>query len=53
MKEKSSVTNLSSESNLLTFRLNAPVVIHSKHWQVISELKLVTDDLFFIYAEAN
>ena len=42
-RERLSVTNYSSENNLLTFRLNAPVVIRekfncsiqSKHWQVI------------------
>ena len=45
------VTNLSSENNLPTFRLNAPVIIfcpddnwsiQAKHWQVIFEHRLVT-----------
>ena len=35
MKKRSSVTNMSSESNLLKFRLNAPVVIHLKPQQVV------------------
>ena len=30
MKRRLSVTNLSSENNLPTFRLNAPVVIRAK-----------------------
>ena len=57
------VTNLSSENNLLTFRLNAPVMIRAKVMmtgafsqnvgKLFSELKLVTDNLLFIYAEAN
>ena len=54
-------TNLSSENNLPTFRLNAPVMIRAKVMtgafsqnvgKLFSELKLVTDNLF-IYAEAN
>ena len=65
MKRRLSVTNLSSENNLPTFRLNAPVVIRAKGWlmmtaafsrnvwKLFSELKLVTDNLLFIYAEAN
>ena len=36
MKKRSSVTNMSSESNLLKFRLNAPVIIiHLKPQQVV------------------
>ena len=63
-----SVTNLSSENNLPTFQLNAPVLIRAPtlqsssgrpddDWSVsqsisklFSELKLVTDNLLFIYA---
>ena len=54
MKRRLSVTNLSLENTLPTFRLNAPVLhfrpddnwsIHSKHRQ--AELKLVTDNLLF------
>ena len=48
-----SVTNLSSENNLPTFRLNAPVIIRAKVSKLFSELKLVTDNLLFIYAAAN
>ena len=43
MKRRLSVTNMSSENNLPTFQLNAPVIIGS-------ELKLVTDNLLFISA---
>ena len=55
--------NLSLNNNLPTFRLNAPVVItfammttEALSWNVgklFSKLKLVTDNLLFIYAEAN
>ena len=49
-----SVTNFSSENNLPTFQLNAPVIIsiQSKYWQVIFQTK-VTDNLLFIYTAAN
>ena len=53
-ERKLSITSLSSENNLAMFRLNAPVAadddwnIQLKHRQVISELKLVTDNLFSI-----
>ena len=67
MKERSSVSNLSLENNLPMFRLNAPVVIrakvkrwtnvaiysHALHVKLFSQLKLVTDNLLCIYAEAN
>ena len=63
MKRRLSVTNLSLENNLQTFRLNAPVVIRAKvmttgafsrnEGKLFSELKLVADNLLFIYAEAN
>ena len=46
LKEKV-ITNFSSENNLPTFRLNAP------GQKLFSELKLVADNLLFIYAEAN
>ena len=46
MKRRLSGTNLSSENNLPTFRLNAPVVINIG--KLFSELKLVTDNLLFI-----
>ena len=60
LEEKVICYHFSSENNLPTFWLNALVVIRvkvdwsiqSKHRQVISELKLVTDNLF-IYAAAN
>ena len=32
-EERLSVTNLSSENNLPTFRLNVPVVIRAKRWE--------------------
>ena len=54
VKRRLSVTNLSN--NLLMFRLNAPVVIRAFNWNVgklSSELKLVPNNLLFIYAEAN
>ena len=41
------ITNFSSENNLPTFQLNAP------GRKLFSELKLVADNLLFIYAEAN
>ena len=59
MMRRLSVTNLSSENNLPTFRLNAPVVVRVKGafsrniGKLFSELKLVTDNLLFVYAEAN
>ena len=63
MKRRLSGNNLSSENNLTTFQLNAPVVItfalmstaaFSRNvGKLISELKLVPDNLLFIYAEAN
>ena len=40
---RSSDTNLSSENNLLTFRLNAAVVIRVKVKKLFSKLKLVSD----------
>ena len=52
IKRRLSVTNFSSENNLLTFWLNAPVVIVANIGKLFSKLKLVTDNLF-IYAEAN
>ena len=54
MKRRLSVTNLSLENNLPTFRLNAPVVIRADvNWSIQSKcqqdifrkLKLVTDSL--------
>ena len=62
MKRRLSGTNLSSENNLLTFSLNAPVVTFALMTtgafsrnvsKLLSELKLVPDNLLFIYAEAN
>ena len=59
LKKSLSVTNLSSENNLPTFRLNAPVVIRVKLDHSVEtsasyfQLKLVTDNLLFIYVEAN
>ena len=62
MKRRLSVTDLSSENNLPTFQLNAPVVIRAEVTtgafsqnvgKLFSELKSVTDNLLFIYAEAN
>ena len=58
MKRRLSVANLSLENNLLTFQLNAPVVISVKVISVsklFSKLKLVTDNLPFIifYVEAT
>ena len=59
--EQLSVTNFSSENNLSRFQLNAPVVIRAFNTgtfsrnvrKLFSELKLVTDNLLFIYAEAK
>ena len=54
MKRRLPVTNLSSENNLPTFRLNVPVVIGVKVCssrnvgKLFSKLKLVTDNLLFI-----
>ena len=58
MKGRLSVINFSSENNLPTFRLNAPVVIRVKELRtgafsqnvskLFSELKLVTDNLFVL-----
>ena len=52
-KRRLSVTKLSSENKLATFRLNALVIIRAKglgldDWSIQSkpELKLVTDNLF-------
>ena len=47
-----SVTNLSSENNLLMFQLNAPSGCPDDAWssnigKLFSELKLVTDNLLF------
>ena len=62
-KRRLSITNLSSENNLPMFQLNAPVflfinpftlMIFSRNiGKLFSELKLVTDNLLFIYAAAN
>ena len=49
MKRRLSVANLSLENNLLTFRLNASVVISAKVINIgklFSKLKLVTDNLY-------
>ena len=59
LERRLSVTNLSSENNLPTFWLNAPVVIRAKGAfsqnvsKLFSKLKLVTDNLLSIYAAAN
>ena len=42
IRGRSSVTNLSSENNLLTFRLNVPVVIRAKVWSIQSKHRLVS-----------
>ena len=62
IKRKISVTNFSSENNLSTFRLNAPVVItfsqmptgafSRKVSKLFSELKLVTSfGMYYIYVQ--
>ena len=63
MKRRLSVTNLRSENNLLTFQLNAPVIIRMKvKHSVWSRLQTeafsrnvgkLADDLLFIFVEAN
>ena len=65
MKRRLSVTNLSSENNLPMFRLNAAVVTRASFAlmmtgafsrnasKLFSDLKLVTDNLLFVYAGAN
>ena len=47
MKRKLSVTNFSSENNLLIGAFSRNI------GKLFSELKLVTDNLLFIHAEAN
>ena len=56
MKKRLSATNFSSENNLLTFRLNALTfalmatgAFSRNIGKLISELKLVTDNLLFIH----
>ena len=60
LKRRLSGTNLSLENNLLMFQLNAPVIIRVKVvtgafsqsiGKLFSKLKLVPDNLLFIYAE--
>ena len=58
MKRRLSIINLTLEINLPTFRLNSPVVIRVKLLEhpvemSFSELKLVTDNLLFIYSATN
>ena len=53
MKRRLSVTNLSSENNLLTFCLNAPVVIRAKvkkcsHWLYTRLRKLLVAWLILV-----
>ena len=54
-EEKVICYQFSLENNLPTFRPNAPVVIRVSRnvGKLFSELKLVTDNLLFIYAEAS
>ena len=62
-EEKVICYQLELENNLLTFQLNAPVIIRAEVMtteafsqnigKLISKLKLTTDNLLFIYAEAN
>ena len=53
--DQEKVINLSSENNLPTFRLNAPVILTTTGvfsqiiGKLFSELKLVTDNLLFIH----
>ena len=55
LKRRLPFANLSSENNLPTFRLNGCPddnrSIQSKHRKLFSELKLVTDNLLFIYVK--
>ena len=54
MKGRLSVTNLSSGNNLLTFQLNALMTTGAfsrNIGKLFSELKLVTDNLLFIYGD--
>ena len=58
MKRRLSIINLTLEINLLTFRLNAPVVIRVKLLEhsveiSFSELKFVTDTLSLRYSATN
>ena len=48
-EEKLSVTNLSSENNLLTFRLNAPVVIRVKLKEVRTNIAIYSHTLLRIH----
>ena len=45
LRERLSVTNLSLENNLLTFRLNAPVVIRAKLKEVQTNVAIYTHAL--------
>ena len=53
MGERLSVTNLSSEKNLPTFRLNASVVIRVKVKEVQKNVGIYSHALLSIYAAAN
>ena len=58
MKRRLSIINLTLEINLATFVLNTPVIIRVKLLEhsvemSFSELKLVTDNILFIYSATN
>ena len=52
MKRRLSVTNLSSDNNLVMLQLNATGAFNPNIGKLFFELKLVADNLF-IYAEVN
>ena len=48
-----SITNFSSENNLLMFQLNTPVVIKNVSKLFSEQLKFIADNLLFIQLKAN